>query len=162
MNPIVTSVTPLPSSTTTSFYKTVPKPYQPSPSRTTAVPIFEVVENMSAETPAAQATGNWRGGWASRFIPDTIKYETAFETREDGLRALTHAAMGVSSMTLWTVREGEGGCVVVDKEGGVTSNRMLMGFIATTLKDSHEKLAEDFVEAVVKYVAEMEMEGAGK
>lgn len=120
------------------------------------MPVFEVVEDMAAETPDAQAAGNWRGGWAKRFIPDQIKYETAIETREDGLRALTHAAMGVSSMTLWTVKEVQGGGLVVEKEGGVTSNKMLMGFIATTLKESHEKLAIDFVKALEKYVAAKE------
>ena len=120
------------------------------------MPVFEVVEDMSAETPDAKAAGNWRGGWAKRFIPDQIKYETAVEAREDGLRAMTHAAMGVSSMTLWTIKEGEDGALIVEKEGGVTSNRMLMGFIATTLQESHEKLAEDFVKALEKYVSELE------
>lgn len=105
------------------------------------------------ETPDAKAAGNWRGGWASRFIPEQIKYTTAIEALENGMRSLTHAAMGVSSMTLWTVKENQDGSVVVDKEGGVTSSRLLMGFIATTLKESHEKLAEDFVKALEKHVA---------
>ena len=155
MNPIVTSVIPLPSSSTTTFYKSVPSAYQPDSSTlNNPVPIFSVTEDTTAETPEAQAAGNWRGGWAKRFIPEQIKYETAVETRVDGMRSLTHAAMGVSSMTLWVVKE-ENGQVVVEKEGGVTSNRMLMGFIATTLKESHEKLAEDFVKAVEKYVTEL-------
>lgn len=156
MNPIVTSVVPLPSSSTATFYRSVPAAYQADASTlNNPIPIFSVTEDMSAESPEAQAAGNWRGGWAKRFIPEQIKYETSVEKRKDGMRSLTHAAMGVSSMTLWVVKE-ENGQVIVEKEGGVTSNKMLMGFIATTLKESHEKLAKDFVKAVEKYVAELE------
>lgn len=155
MNPIVTSVIPLATSASTAFYKSVPKAYQPASSRTSPVPVFEVVEDMSVETPDTKAAGNWRGGWAQRFIPEQIKYQTAVEALEDGMRSLTHAAMGVSSMTLWTVKENPDGSIVVDKEGGVTSSRMLMGFISSSLKESHEKLAEDFVKALEKHVASL-------
>ena len=156
MNPIVTSVTLKDNpSSTTAFYKSVPAAYHPPPTRTEPIPVFEVIEDTSVETPEARAAGNWRGGWAKRFIPDQLKYETSFETKEDGMRCLTHAAMGVSSMTLWTVKEGDDGTVLVEKEGSVTSNRMLMGFIATTLKDSHETLAVDFVKALERYVADL-------
>jgi hypothetical protein len=106
------------------------------------------------ETPEQEAAGSWRGGWASKFIPDKIQLEIAIEPREDGMRALTHAALGVTGMTLWTIKE-EGDGLVVEKEGAVTSNRMLMSFISTTLKESHEKLAEDFVPALLKYVEEV-------
>lgn len=109
---------------------------------------------MSIETPDKQAAGNWRGGWAKRFIPEQITYQTTVEAREDGMKSLTHAAMGVQSVTHWVVKDGESGNgLVVEKMGAVTSNRMLMSFIATTLKESHEQLARDFVIALEQYVA---------
>ena len=74
------------------------------------------------------------------------------ECLEDGLRSITHAPMGVHSSTTWIVRDGEGG-LVLEERGKVTSNRMLMGFIKTTLQDSHEKLVKDFMAVLEKEVA---------
>lgn len=62
----------------------------------------------------------------------------------DGLRSITHAPMGVHSSTTWIVA-GEEGSLVLEERGKVTSNRMLMGFIRTTLQESHEKLVRDFM-----------------
>lgn len=65
----------------------------------------------------------------------------------DGMITITHAPMGVHSVTKWKVRDndkmGEG--LILEKTGKVTSNRMLMGFIKTTIQGSYEKLASDFV-----------------
>ena len=65
--------------------------------------------------------------------------------------------MGVNSVTTWVVREAteeEGGKgLVLEKTGKVTSNRMLMGFIKTTLQESYEKLDRDFVAALEREVA---------
>ena len=38
--------------------------------------------------------GTWRGGWAKRFIPDTLEYETSMQKKEDGLVSITHAPSG--------------------------------------------------------------------
>jgi hypothetical protein len=73
-----------------------------------------------------------------------------------GMVSITHAPMGVNSVTTWVVREAtqeEGTGLVVEKTGKVTSNRMLMGFIKTTLQDSHEKLCDDFLAALQREVA---------
>lgn len=43
--------------------------------------------------------------------------------------------------------------MVLEKTGQVTSNRMLMTFIKTTLQDSYEKLDRDFVAALDKEMA---------
>jgi hypothetical protein len=73
--------------------------------------------------------------------------------------AITHAPMGVHSVTEWIVREENDG-LVLEEKGEVTSNRMLMGFIKTTFHESHEKLVKDFVAMVEKTWAERE--GTGK
>jgi hypothetical protein len=75
------------------------------------------------------------------------------ECLEDGLRSITHAPMGVHSSTTWIVKDGEGGGLVLEERGKVTSNRMLMGFIKTTLQESHEKLVKDFMAVLEKEVA---------
>lgn len=83
-------------------------------------------------------------------MPDEITYETAMQAKDDGLVAITHAPMGVHSVTTWMVRdaEGGGGGLFLDERGVVTSNRMLMGFIRTTLQESHDNLVRDFVAAL--------------
>ena len=48
--------------------------------------------------------------------------------------------------------EGQG--LVLVKTGKVTSNRMLMTFIRTTLQESYEKLANDFAAALEKEMEE--------
>lgn len=62
--------------------------------------------------------------------------------------------MGVHSVTTWIVREagpGESslmlgdGRLVLEEKGVVRASRMLMGFIKTTLQESHEKLVKDFM-----------------
>jgi hypothetical protein len=70
--------------------------------------------------------------------------------------SITHAPMGVNSITTWVVREAtpeEGQGLVLEKTGKVTSNRMLMTFIKTTLQQSYEKLSEDFVAALDRDIA---------
>lgn len=107
---------------------------------------------------AEESGGGWRGGWAKRFIPDQITYLSSFQDREDGLLSITHAPMGVHSVTTWIVREagpgessvmlGSGGRLVLEERGVVRASRMLMGFIKTTLQDSHEKLVRDFMKVL--------------
>ncbi len=65
--------------------------------------------------------------------------------------AITHAPMGVNSVTTWTLRESEEG-LVVDMSGEVESNKMLMAFIKTTLSESYTKLAERFLKDLKKEV----------
>ena len=78
------------------------------------------------------------------------------ECLPDGLRSITHAPMAVHSSTTWIVREAdgqeEGSGLVLEERGKVTSNRMLMSFIRTTLQDSHDKLVRDFMALLEKEV----------
>ena len=63
--------------------------------------------------------------------------------------------MGVHSVTKWKVKDGkEGEGLVLEKTGKVASNRMLMGFIKTTIQGSYEKLANDFVVELERMVEE--------
>jgi hypothetical protein len=154
LNPIVKSHTLLPSSSSTAFFKTESKDLTPASPEST--PIYEVVEDMSGESEGGG--GSWRGGWAKRFVPDEIRYETSMEVLQDGLRSITHAPMGVHSSTTWIVKDEVAG-LVLEERGKVTSNRMLMGFIKTTLQESHQKLVRDFMVVLEKSVqAEEEVE----
>ncbi|CAD6444298.1 619b9e6c-33b3-4b0c-8a40-841fdb9fe021 [Sclerotinia trifoliorum] len=153
MNPLVTVHTLLPPThiLAKDFFKFEPIELQPS----TRCPceIWEITDDLSANTEGETGSG-WRGGWSKRFIPDQITYTSSLQDREDGLVSITHAPMGVHSVTTWIVREagpGESslmlgdGRLVLEEKGVVRASRMLMGFIKTTLQESHEKLVKDFM-----------------
>ena len=155
LSPIVTSYKLLPSTSSTSFFSSETPALKPSSPESTNV--YEVVEDMSGSDESG--AGSWRGGWAKRFIPDSISYETSIEPLEDGMRSITHAPMGVHSVTVWCLKFGEGeGGLVLEERGKVTSNRMLMGFIKTTLQESHEKMVREFMIVLEKSVAGGERE----
>ena len=152
LNPIIKSFDRLPDSSSTAFFKHVSaedKPPATGPEE--FVPVYHVVETMGGGPEDGAQAGSWRGGWAKRFIPDTITYETSLQNTENGMISITHAPMGVNSVTRWTLMEAEEGQgLVLVKTGKVTSNRMLMTFIRTTLQESYEKLANDFAAALEK------------
>jgi hypothetical protein len=160
LNPIIKSHKLLPEASSTAFFSRVPDEHKPPATGDYSgpIPVYEIVEAMESGTAEGEAqSGSWRGGWASRFIPDTITYESSIQSTESGMVSITHAPMGVNSVTTWVVREAteeEGGKgLVLEKTGKVTSNRMLMGFIKTTLQESYEKLDRDFVAALEREVA---------
>lgn len=154
LNPVVKSYERLPSSAAIAFFKHV-APEHKSPTSPSSASVYKVIEDTSGGADEARG-GSWRGGWAKRFIPDTITYETSLEARPDGMVTITHAPMGVNSVTIWVVREGkQGGGVELEKTGIVTSNMMLMGFIKTTLQESYDKIVRDFVAALEKEVAQV-------
>ncbi|ESZ96530.1 hypothetical protein SBOR_3032 [Sclerotinia borealis F-4128] len=153
MNPLVTAHVLLPPTHALAleFFKFEPLDLQPT--TTSPCEIWEITDDMSAGT-AEDNGGGWRGGWAKRFIPDQITYTSSLQDRDDGLMSVTHAPMGVHSVTSWIVREagpGESsltlgeGRLVLEEKGTVRASRMLMGFIKTTLQESHEKLVRDFM-----------------
>jgi hypothetical protein len=153
MNPIVNAHHRLPDSSSIAFFKNESVDHQP-PTDSAPFPVYQVTEDMSGSSDGEESGGGtWRGGWAKRFVPDSITYETSMQCTDDGLVSITHAPMGVHSVTTWMVREGDDGGLVLDERGMVTSNRMLMGFIKTTLQGSHEKLVKDFMAALEKEVA---------
>jgi hypothetical protein len=57
---------------------------------------------------------------------------------------------GVHSITTWLVKEDQKQDMVLESTVTVTSNRMLMGFIKTTLQESHETLVKEFVAVLEK------------
>jgi hypothetical protein len=156
LNPIIKSYEPLPESSSKPFYSKVAAEDKPGATDSKMPTVYAVVESMESESDAGGAS--WRGGWAKRFVPESITYETSMQHTDDGMITITHAPMGVSSVTKWVVRDaakqGEG--LVLEKKGKVQSNRMLMTFIKTTISGSYEKLANDFVETLEAMVEKEE------
>lgn len=151
LNPLLKSHTELPPPASTTFYSSVLPELKPSSAaEIEAIPVYKVVESSGPEN---EEEGSWRGGWAKRIMPGEISYDTSMQHRGDGTLTLTHAPMGVSTVTTWTVTE-EGGKLSLGLKGVCSSNRMLMGFIRTTLQGSYDKLAEDFVIELEKRVKE--------
>jgi len=158
LNPIIKSHTLLDAPTSAAFFASVPaenKPPTTGPGPITDIPVYSVVE-ASSGTGEQEGGSTWRGGWAKRFIPDEIKYETSLQNTDEGMITITHAPMGVHSVTRWLLRrsakEGEG--LVVLMSGVVTSNKMLMAFIKTTIQGSYDRLANEFLMALEKEVQE--------
>jgi len=88
MSPIVISHTRLPDAASLAFFKNEAAEYQRGPDEA-PIPVYEVTETMAA-TPEGEP-GNWRGGWAKRFVPETLVYQTSQQARPDGMVAITHA-----------------------------------------------------------------------
>jgi hypothetical protein len=147
LNPLVKSYIILSSSA--PFYKSVPADLKPSSATDLEkISVYSVIESSA---PAEEGTGaTWRGGWTKAFVPSELSYENSYQHMEQGGMILTHAPMGVNSVTRWTI-EGAEGAWTVKLELKVNSNRMLMGLIKTTLQPSVEKLIDDFVKAVGKF-----------
>jgi len=142
LNPNLIAHKLLPPSSSITFFSNEHASLQPpSPS---SVPIFEVTEDQSKDASR---------GWAKRFVPETITYESSMEALEDGLRYITHAPLGVHSVTTWTLKDEGEGALVLEETGKVTSNRVLMGFIRGTLQAQHEKLVADFMKVLERHVA---------
>ncbi|KAL3423377.1 hypothetical protein PVAG01_05124 [Phlyctema vagabunda] len=158
LNPLVTAYHLQPASAAIAFFKGEPAENQPQ-GEVEEVPIYSVTDDLAGGGKEAEAEGgSWRGGWAKRFIPDSITYNSSMQNRDDGLVSITHAPMGVNSVTTWLVKDSETDDsgkpgLVLEERGKVTSNRMLMGFIKTTLQASHEKLVQDFVVELEKGIA---------
>jgi hypothetical protein len=91
-------------------------------------------------------------------VPDKVQYETGMENTPSGATHITHAPLGVSSVTTWTVRQkGPGKACVVDMTGKVESNKILMQFIKKMLPEDYQGLAQRFLEALVKDVEGQEV-----
>ncbi|OWP07258.1 hypothetical protein B2J93_2031 [Marssonina coronariae] len=157
LNPSKLTYRLLPPTTSTAFYASVPDAHKPplsSPGPIASLPVYHVTEHASAaDAHESEAqSGHWKGAWVKRFVPDELTYQTSVQHTPDGMISITHAPMGVQSVTTWVVREGPDGCCVLDQTGKVWSNRALMGFIRGSLQPSYERLAADFVIALEKLV----------
>jgi hypothetical protein len=80
MNPIVAEHHRLPDASSIAFFKNEPAAHKPSASET-PLPVFSVTEVMAGAD--AEGGGNWRGGWAKRFVPESLTYETSMQAREE-------------------------------------------------------------------------------
>ncbi|EHK99972.1 hypothetical protein M7I_4055 [Glarea lozoyensis 74030] len=146
LNPLIKSYKPV--SSPVAFYKSVPADLKPSSTaELEALSVLSVIENSAPPEGTTGAT--WRGGWTKAFVPSELSYESSFQHLEDGGMILTHAPMGVNSVTTWKIEQGDEG-LMVNMKLVVNSNKMLMAFIKTTLQDSVEKLVDDFLKAVEK------------
>ncbi len=157
LNPLIKSHELLPESASTAFFKSVPAEDKPPATGLVEapIPIYHVVEGTGGDPEGNSGGNSWRGGWASKFVPDSIVYETSMQLTENGLVSITHAPMGVNSVTTWSLKDAEDGKegLVLLKTGKVTSNRALMTFIKTTIQGSYDKLAKDFVVELEKVAA---------
>ncbi|KAG9237729.1 hypothetical protein BJ875DRAFT_125350 [Amylocarpus encephaloides] len=152
LNPIIKSYVVLPPASSVSFYQNVVNELKPSTrAEIEKTRVFSVIEGSGDSK--GEDGDTWRGGWAQMFVPDQISYETSYQQRDGGAVAITHAPMGVRSVTHWSVEEIEGRLMIAVKLV-VTSNRMLMGFIKTTLQASINQLSGDFVKAMDKKAGE--------
>ncbi|RFU30080.1 hypothetical protein B7463_g6265, partial [Scytalidium lignicola] len=161
MNPLVTDYFAHPEDVARDFFKNEHPDHKPPldyTGREISVPVYSITDDMSGspkngqpvDEDTAASGGNFRGGWTKKFVPDKITYSASMHNRPDGLLSITHAPMGVHSVTTWLVKETYDGQLVLEEKGLVTSNRMLMGFIKTTLQSSHDKLVEDFIAELIK------------
>lgn len=88
ISPIVISHTRLPDASSIAFFKYEAAALQPGPDEA-PVPVYEVTETMGGIPEGESA--NWRGGWAKRFVPENLTYQTSQHAKEDGMVAITHA-----------------------------------------------------------------------
>ncbi|KAH6724125.1 hypothetical protein BKA61DRAFT_23877 [Leptodontidium sp. MPI-SDFR-AT-0119] len=169
LNPSKITYTLLPPSTSEQFYTSVPDAHKPptiASGPISSLPVYHITEHQGtfkdgeAEVQGVQG-GHWKGSWIKRFVPNELAYQTSVQHIADGMISITHAPMGVQSVTTWVVhdsaKEGEG--CVLEKSGKVWSNRALMPLIKGGLQGSYEKLAADFVVALEKMVAEEQKPG---
>ncbi|PQE25111.1 hypothetical protein CJF31_00005967 [Rutstroemia sp. NJR-2017a BVV2] len=150
LNPLVTAHHLLSSDASSKisldFFRQEAKDLWPSDAYPGCTDIWEITDDMGSAK-NGESSG-WRGSWASKFIPEKITYNSSLQDREDGMVSVTHAPMGVHSVTSWVVREVEGEGEkkwVLEERGEVRASRFLMGFIKTTLQESHQKLVRDFM-----------------
>jgi len=80
-----------------------------------------------------------------------VVYESGYENTPTGMVTITHAPLGVSSVTTWIVKEKNGG-LLVEMTGKVQSNTVLMQFIKRMLPADYQELADRFLEALKKDV----------
>ncbi|KAG4422955.1 hypothetical protein IFR04_003867 [Cadophora malorum] len=160
LNPSKITYTLLPPSTSTQFYSSVPAAHKPPtiPGDISTLPVYHVTEHQGTSSSGENEVqgGHWKGSWIKRFVPNELTYQTSVQHTADGMISITHAPMGVQSVTTWIVRDpvAEGQGCVLEKSGKVWSNRALMGFIKGGLQGSYEKLAADFVRALEKTVVD--------
>lgn len=81
--------------------------------------------------------------------PSTVQYSGDFTNEADGVVVLTHAPMGFEGWSKWSIEDGEDGLEVVE-EATIRCPLVLMPFIKSTVKSSHDKLHVQLVERLKK------------
>jgi hypothetical protein len=175
LNLLMSECKTLPPDNSAKFYKTVPSKHQPAnvssckvrPSspkpflKSSNVTIHTKLKpklkaNMHSTqtyfiTEDSDAREASSGSWTKKFVPEKVQYETGVENTPTGMVSITHAPLGVSSVTTWVVKEKDGACVV-DMTGKVESNMVLMQFIKRMLAADYQELADRFLETLKKEV----------
>jgi hypothetical protein len=102
LNPIIKSHTLLDAPHSIAFFSQVAAENKPPATGPAGVvPVYQIVEATSG---GAEDAGSWRGGWGKRFVPETINYQTSMQNTCDGMITITHAPMGVHSVTRWVLK----------------------------------------------------------
>ena len=78
------------------------------------------------------------------------------------MESLINAPAGVVSDAKWWVAEAEDGSLVLEEKAEVSSNRMLARVVRTQMRESHEILAERFLERLEERRFEQKRKGGAK
>lgn len=149
MNPLVADYFALAEEESKNFFKHEHPDHKPPldyMGREIPVPVYSITDDMTRPGRDGQAAN---GGWTKKFVPEKITYSASMRNLSNGLLSVTHAPMGIHSVTTWLVKETYDGQLVIEERGLMTSNRLLMGFIKSTLHDSHDKLLSDIVTELI-------------
>lgn len=119
-------------------------------------PTYEVVDSLDASVlipddddspapPPPPADAGWAARMTAKLSPSTVTYTAQMRNVPHGLETTIHAPMGIKNLNTWSVREGEGGGLVLEERSMMSANRLVIGFVAKTAQSSHEQLVGRFV-----------------
>lgn len=137
-------------------------------------PTYEVVDSLDTtvyipddEQPNNSSSNAGNGSWSARMTakmsPSTVTYTAQMRNVPHGLETTIHAPMGIKNLNTWSVREEEHG-LVLEERSQMSANRLVIGFVSRTAKESHEKLVGRFVERLGQAdgIAEEDLEWGGR
>jgi hypothetical protein len=109
-------------------------------------PTYEILDSLEPPAdPSADTDPGWVARMTAKMTPKTVTYTAQMRNVPHGLETVIHAPMGIRNFNTWSVRE-EGGRMVLEERAEMNANRLILGFVSKTAKESHEKLVRRFVD----------------